>query len=408
MIQLTNKRILLGVTGSIAAYKSAELVRLLTDAGADVQVVMTQAAQAFITPLTLQTLSNRPVHTQLMDLEAESTMGHIALARWADVLLIAPASADFMARLAQGKADDLLAAIALATDTPLLVAPAMNQQMWRNTATGDNVKTLVQRGVKIIGPAEGVQACGETGPGRMVEPQRILEAVASEFAPGLLSGLNVLVTAGPTREAIDPVRYISNRSSGKMGFAVAEAAVEAGARVTLISGPVTLATPERVRRIDIESAEQMMAQVEAHMNDCDVFIAAAAVADYHVAEIAQEKIKKQAPVLALVLSKTIDVLATVSARPVDERPFCVGFAAETQDLIDNAHHKLKSKGLDMIAANRVGGDTGGFDVDENTLTLLWHGGEHVLPLESKPKLARQLIAKIAERYYEKNTVKNPG
>lgn len=407
MIRLMNKRVLLGITGSIAAYKSAELVRLLVDAGADVQVVMTEAAQAFITPLTMQTLSGRPVRTELIDAEAESTMGHIALARWADVVLVAPASADFLARLCQGKAGELLTAVCLATSAPLFVAPAMNQQMWLNPATRANVDLLRQRGIHMIGPDEGSQACGETGPGRMVEPQHIGAAVADIFDQGDMAGLTVMVTAGPTREAIDPVRYISNRSSGKMGFAVAEAAIAAGARVILISGPVALSTPERVTRIDVESAEQMLAQVEAHLGQCDVFIAAAAVADYRVTEIADEKIKKQSATMALSLARTPDILDRVSARTGNDRPFCVGFAAETQDLINHAQHKLQAKGLDMIAANNVAGERGGFDVDDNALTVIWNGGQLELELASKTRLAGQLITNIAERYYEKDTTKNP-
>jgi len=406
MKRLTNKRVLLGITGSIAAYKSAELVRQLVAAGADVQVVMTRSAQAFITPLTLQTLSGRPVRNELLDAEAESTMGHIALARWADVILIAPASADFLARLVQGKADDLLAALCLASAAPVAVAPAMNRQMWANAATHDNIRVLGQRGVIIFGPGEGEQACGEQGPGRMLEPQQLLTGIAEMFDSGELSGLRVLVTAGPTREAIDPVRFISNRSSGKMGFAVAAAAAEAGARVLLISGPVNLPTPERVTRIEVENAEQMLQQVMAQLAGNDIFIAAAAVADYCPTQVATDKIKKHYEYLTLSLQRTPDILAAVAG--TTPPPFCVGFAAETQDVLANARAKLLGKGLDMIAANRVGGDSGGFDVDDNALTLIWPEAMLDLPLAPKTKLARQLIVKIAEKYYEKNTIKDSG
>jgi phosphopantothenoylcysteine decarboxylase/phosphopantothenate--cysteine ligase len=397
---------LLGVTGSIAAYKSAELVRRLVEAGADVQVVMTRSAQSFVTPLTLQTLSGRPVRSELMDVEAESTMGHIALARWADVILVAPASADFLARLVQGKADDLLAALCLASAAPLAVAPAMNRQMWSNPATGDNLQVLKQRNVMILGPGVGDQACGEHGPGRMLEPQQLVTHIEALFDRGELAGLQVLVTAGPTREAIDPVRFISNRSSGKMGFAVAAAAAEAGARVTLIAGPVSLPTPERVTRIDVENAEQMLHQVKARLNGCDIFIAAAAVADYRPLEVATDKIKKHSEQMTLSLERTTDILAHVAG--TSPAPFCVGFAAETRDLVDNARAKLINKRLDLIAANQVGADSGGFDADENALTLIGPKAVQELPLAPKTKLARQLIETIAERYYEKNTIKNPG
>jgi phosphopantothenoylcysteine decarboxylase/phosphopantothenate--cysteine ligase len=405
--RLANKRVVLGVSGSIAAYKSAELVRLLVDAGADVQVVMTRSAQAFITPLTLQTLSGRPVRSELMDTEAESTMGHIALARWADVILVAPASADFVARLAQGKADDLLAALCLASAAPLAVAPAMNRQMWASPATRDNIRLLAARGIMILGPGSGAQACGEQGPGRMLEPTELVSGIATLFESGALAGLHVVVTAGPTREAIDPVRYISNRSSGKMGFAIAAAAVEAGASVTLVAGPVSLPTPERVTRIDIETAEQLQEQVLTRLSSCAIFIAAAAVADYRPVQTAGDKLKKQAASMTLELERTPDVLAAVAAGTADPRPFCVGFAAETRDLLANARDKLQRKGLDMVVANQVGGDSG-FDVDENAVTVLWADGERDYPLMPKTKLARQLILKIAERYYEKNSIKNPG
>jgi len=406
MTRLMNKRVLLGVTGSIAAYKSAELVRRLVEAGADVQVVMTRSAQSFITPLTLQTLSGRPVRSELMDAEAESTMGHIALARWADVILVAPASANFIARLVQGKADDLLAALCLASEAPVAVAPAMNRQMWNNPATGENIQVLKRRKVRVMGPAEGDQACGEQGPGRMLEPPLLVSQIEALFERGELAGLRVLITAGPTREAIDPVRYLSNRSSGKMGFAIAAAAVEAGARVTLVAGPVSLSTPERVTRIDIESAEQMLQQVKSRIDGCDIFIAAAAVADYRPLQVAEDKIKKQDATLILPLQQTEDILSVVAG--TTPAPFCVGFAAETRDVVANARAKLVSKGLDMVAANRVGGDRGGFDSDENALTLLWPEGLRELPLAPKNTLARQLIVTIAEKYHEKNSIKDSG
>ncbi len=404
MSSLANKRILLGVTGSIAAYKSAELVRRLAEAGATVQVVMTDAAQAFVTPFTLQTLSGRPVHTALMDADAEAVMGHIEQARWADLILIAPASANFIAKLAQGEADDLLSAICLASEAPLSVAPAMNRQMWANAATQQNVATLAARGVRLLGPAAGEQACGEVGEGRLLEPEQIVTICAEQFQVGLLAGRRLLITAGPTQEDIDPVRYLSNRSSGKMGFALAAAAVEAGARVTLISGPVALATPERVTRIDVRSAEEMLTAVQANIESQDVLIAAAAVADYRPLQVATQKIKKQAGGAQLSLEQTPDILATISAEKGDL--FVVGFAAETERLEENARLKLEKKSLDMIAANRVGEAQGGFESDENALSVLWQGGGVTLPMVSKEKLARLLIEIVAERFDAKGSTKN--
>lgn len=400
MQSLMNKRILVGVTGSIAAYKAAELVRGLREAGAEVQVAMTRGATEFITPMTLQTLSGHPVHQKLLDTRAEAGMGHIELARWADCVLVAPASADFIARLAQGRADDLLSAVCLARDVPLALAPAMNRQMWADPATEHNVRTLQQRGVLMFGPAAGEQACGEVGPGRMEEPAELVRRVAEVFETGLLAGKTVLVTAGPTREAIDPVRYIGNRSSGKMGYALCAAAVEAGARVILISGPSALPTPGRVERIDVESAAQMLAAVLERLDGVDIFIAAAAVADYRPRDSEPHKIKKGQAHLTLELERTPDILATARAR----RPqmFCVGFAAETADLEEHARRKLADKGIDMIAANRVGPaapDTaGGFDSETNAVRLFWADGELDLPVASKHRLARQLVASIAQRY----------
>ena len=388
-------RILLGVTGGIAAYKSAELVRRLRDRGAEVQVVMTAGARQFVTPLTFQALSGRPVRTDLWDEAAEAAMGHIELARWADRVLIAPASADFLARLAHGLADDLLTTLCLATDAPLSVAPAMNRLMWANAATQANVALLRSRGVTVLGPAEGDQACGETGPGRMLEPAELLDALAPQGAVNrVLAGLKVLITAGPTRERIDPVRFITNRSSGKMGFAVAEAAREAGAEVVLVSGPVNVATPPGVRRIDVETAEQMMNAVNEHVADTDIFIAAAAVSDYRPVQCASEKIKKTSDSLTLALSRTTDILATVAART--PRPFVVGFAAETQNVERNALAKLEGKRLDMIAANQVG-DNLAFDCEDNALTVYWPGGKQDLGHAPKRQLAAALVALIAER-----------
>jgi phosphopantothenoylcysteine decarboxylase/phosphopantothenate--cysteine ligase len=411
------QRILLGVTGGIAAYKSAELVRRLREQGAEVQVVMTAGAQQFVTPLTFQALSGRPVRTDLWDAAAEAAMGHIELARWAERIVVAPASADFLARLAHGLAGDLLTTLCLASDVPILVAPAMNRLMWSNLATQANVRTLRERGVQAVGPAAGDQACGETGPGRMAEPLDIvaaLRATAHCAAPGpagaaaaadvppatraTLSGRKVLVTAGPTRERIDPVRFITNRSSGKMGFAVAGAAQEAGAEVVIVSGPVNVATPPGVRRIDVESAGQMMDAVLAELPGTDVFIAAAAVSDYRAREVAAHKIKKTSDELVLQLARTPDILASVAAG--DPRPFVVGFAAETQDVERNALKKLAGKKLDMIAANQVGEGLA-FDCDDNALTVYWADGKRELQRAAKCRLAGQLVDVIAERYAQR-------
>jgi len=347
-----NKRILLGVSGSIAAYKAAELVRRLKEGGADVRVVLSEGGAEFVTPLTFQALSGNPVHTDLLDVEAEAAMGHIELARWADAIVVAPASANFISRLAQGRADDLLSAICLATESPVAVAPAMNQQMWANAATQENLKTLSERSVHQFGPAEGDQACGETGLGRMLESGDLALQTASLFETGSLVGLTVMVTAGPTQEAIDPVRYLSNRSSGKMGYAIARAAAEAGAKTLLVSGPTSLTTPARVQRIDVKSAQQMRDAVMEHVGDCHTFISAAAVADYRVVEPAVQKIKKQQEELTLQLVRNPDVLSEVAA--IKNGPFTVGFAAETENLEAHAREKLQNKNLDMIAANLVG------------------------------------------------------
>lgn len=399
---LANKRILLGVTGGIAAYKSAELTRQLRAEGAEVKVVMTPAAQAFITPLTLQALSDNPVHVELLDHESEAAMSHIALARWADRIVAAPASANFIARLSHGLADDLLSTLCLASAAPLLLAPAMNQQMWLNSATQENVRRLQARGAVLLGPVAGSQACGETGPGRMAEPEEIVRALGDSFSSGQLAGLRVLVTAGPTREFIDPVRYLSNCSSGKMGYAIAQAAVEAGAEALLVSGPVALAPPERVQLVEVVSAEQMRDAVLAALASFDIFISAAAVADYRSVDTATRKLKKRAARPRLQLEKTPDIL--LEAASLKESPFTVGFAAETENLAANAKQKLADKKLDMIAANQVG-DGFGFDSEFNALEVHWRGGSQRLELAAKEKLARQLVELIAARHRKKTAPK---
>lgn len=396
---MKGKRILLGVTGGIAAYKSADLVRRLRQQGAEVQVVMTAAAREFVTPTTFQALSGRAVRTDLWDPAHEAAMGHIELARWADLLLVAPATADFLARLAHGLADDLLCTLALATSAPIAVAPAMNLQMWSNAATQANVALLQQRGVRLLGPGTGAQACGETGPGRMLEPLEITAAIAPLLRPrGPLSGQRVLVTAGPTRECIDPVRFVSNRSSGKMGFAVAQAMQEAGAEVVLVSGPVSLDTPHGVTRVDVESADQMFAAVQRELPNTAIFVGTAAVADYRPKQCAAQKIKKSSESLGLEMTRTTDILAFVSAST--PRPFVVGFAAETNSVEQNARAKLLAKNLDMIAANEVG-HAKAFDCDHNALLVLWRGGGRVeLPDSSKRDLAYALTNVIVERFRE--------
>jgi phosphopantothenoylcysteine decarboxylase/phosphopantothenate--cysteine ligase len=388
-------RVLLGVTGGIAAYKSPDLVRRLIERGADVQVVMTSAAQRFVSPMTFQAVSGRPTRSDLWDNTAEAAMGHIELARWAQTVLIAPASADFLARLAGGRADDLLCTLCLATEAPIMLAPAMNRVMWANKATRANVETLVARGIRILGPASGNQACGEVGAGRMWEPIQLSEAVlAPPVNAGILAGLNVLITAGPTRERLDPVRYLTNRSSGKMGFAVAEAAREAGAHVTVVSGPVQLQTPMGVTRINVESARDMYAAVHRQVGDADIFIAAAAVADFQPVSVARQKIKKQGGSVKLELEPAPDIIKSVA--DMAKRPFVVGFAAETNDVEDNARIKLKRKKLDMIAANEVG-DGIAFDCEDNALTVIWPGGKMEVARGPKIDVARELIALIAKR-----------
>jgi phosphopantothenoylcysteine decarboxylase / phosphopantothenate---cysteine ligase len=388
-------RVLLGVTGGIAAYKSPDLVRRLIERGADVQVVMTSAAQRFVSPMTFQAVSGRPTRSDLWDNTAEAAMGHIELARWAQIVLIAPASADFLARLAGGRADDLLCTLCVATEAPIMLAPAMNRVMWANKATQANVETLIARGVRILGPASGNQACGEVGAGRMWEAVQLSEAVlAPPVNAGILAGLNVLITAGPTRERLDPVRYLTNRSSGKMGFSVAEAAREAGAHVTVVTGPVQLQTPVGVTRINVESARDMYAAVHRQVGDADIFIAAAAVADFQPVTVAKQKIKKQGGSVKLELEPAPDIIKSVA--DMAKRPFVVGFAAETNDVEENARIKLKRKKLDMIAANEVG-DGIAFDCEDNALTVIWPGGKMEVARGPKIDVARELIALIAKR-----------
>ena len=394
LLNLQNRRILLGVTGGIAAYKSAELVRILVKSGAEVRVVMTRAAEQFVGALTFQALSGNPVHRDLLDPGAEAGMGHIELARWADLVTIAPATADFIARHATGRADDLLTAISLATKSPQLIAPSMNEQMWLDPATQQNIKVLSAHGVKIVGPDSGEQACGDVGPGRMVEPEILANTIAEQFETGILQGERVLITAGPTREPLDPVRFLTNRSSGKMGFAIARAAVDAGAAVTMVAGPVSLETPRSVRRVDVESAEEMAQAVAREVEGATIFIATAAVADYRPVDMATEKIKKSADEIELRLIKNRDILAEVASR--EEPPFTVGFAAETENLTTNGEQKRISKGVDMVAANLVGNRDTGFDTDENALTLLWEGGRAELERTNKSQLARQLLQLIAD------------
>jgi phosphopantothenoylcysteine decarboxylase/phosphopantothenate--cysteine ligase len=392
-------RVLLGVTGGIAAYKSPELVRRLVERGCEVQVVMTRGAREFVGPLTFQAVSGRRVRDDLWDAAAEAAMGHIELARWADIVVVAPATAHFMAAIAGGSGGDLLATLCLATTAPIVLVPAMNQAMWANPAVQANRAALESRGVRFLGPGAGEQACGETGLGRMLEPADIAVELLDQLGRlklRSLAGLKVVITAGPTREPIDPVRYITNRSSGKMGFAVATAAREAGADVVLVSGPVSLPTPASVRRVDVETAEEMYRKVHDEIAGADIFIACAAVADYRPYSAAEQKIKRTASELDLKLVRSPDTLASVAALP--RPPFTVGFAAETNDVAKHAREKLDRKRIDMIAANQVGPDCG-FDRETNTLTVFWPaGGELALGEGSKPLLARRLVDLIAERY----------
>ena len=403
MNKLSSKNILVGISGGIAAYKSAELIRLFKKADANVRVCMTDGAKEFITPLTLQALSGNPVHSTLLDPEAEAGMGHIELARWADLLVIAPATADLMARMRAGMANDLLTTLVLASNAPIHIAPAMNQQMWAHPATQDNVAELAKRH-NILGPAAGEQACGDVGYGRMLEPQEIFDEVIKSLDALELSntpeqqllGKKVLITAGPTREPLDPVRYLTNRSSGKMGYAIAEAAAVMGAQVVLVSGPTQLSVSDKIKRIDIETAEQMLSAVSAEVKGCDIFIAAAAVADYRLKEIATKKMKKQGSGLHLELEQNPDILATTSIANPDL--FSVGFAAETNDVIEYATAKLKRKQLNMIVANQVGINKG-FDKDSNQVDILTANGEHItLPEMNKKQLAFDILDIICQTY----------
>ena len=396
MKTLANKQIVLGVTGGTASYKSADLVRRLREAGATVRVVMTAGAKEFITPLTMQAVSGFPVHDDLFDLQAEAAMGHIELARWADAIVVAPATADFIARFAQGEAGDLLTTICIAAKSPVTIAPAMNQGMWKNAFTQDNIQQLQKKGIQILGPGEGEQACGDVGLGRMLEPIDIVDKIAALFETGLFSGKKILLTAGPTHEAIDPVRYITNASSGKMGYALAEAFIEAGAEVTLVSGPVFLTPPARAKIISVVSANQMLEAVMERVSETDIFCSVAAVADYRAKEVSSQKIAKKSSELTLELERNADIVASVAN--LEKKPFVIGFAAETENLLLNAKAKLKNKKLDMIIANQVGADIG-IGSDENAVTVLWEEGEKAFPRMSKNKLARELVQFIADIFY---------
>ncbi len=390
MLSLTNKRILLGITGGIAAYKCAELTRLLTRAGAEVRVAMTRAATEFITPLTMQALSGQRVHVDLLDCDAEAAMGHIELARWADLVLVAPATADFIARISHGQADDILSALVLATSARIALAPAMNQAMWAAASTRSNLNILIQRGCHLFGPGDGEQACGDVGPGRMLEPGQLVELSADLFETGQLAGQHVVITGGPTREALDPVRYIGNHSSGKMAYALATEAVSAGAKVTLISGPVALETPDSVNRIDVVSADEMLRATLELLTTCDVFIGVAAVADYRPVQIQPEKIKKTDDQMLLTLVKNPDIISEVAK--LKSRPFVVGFAAETNDIVSNGKKKLKQKNLDMLFANNA---TDTFNSDSISVTALTATTEVELGAGNKSNVARNMLQLIA-------------
>lgn len=396
------KHILLGVSGGIAAYKAAELVRLLRKQGCEVQVVMTESAMQFISSLTFQALSGHPVHTELLNADAENAMSHINLVRWADVLLIAPATANTLAKCSHGLADDLLSTLYLAAQCPVYVAPAMNQAMWHKAVTQENIAKLKTHGVIMIAPEAGEQACGESGIGRMAEPASICAQLLAEPVTQYLQGVRVLISAGPTREPLDPVRYITNRSSGKMGYALAKAAVKAGAKVTLVSGSVNLTAPDSVELLRVETAAEMYAAVMANTQNCDIYIGAAAVADYSPATIETQKIKKHTSQSTIILQKTKDILASVAG--LESPPFTLGFAAETHDLEVYAQKKLHEKSLDMIAANWVGREQGGFDSEQNALQVFWTTGQKTLAMMDKTELAEQLMLLCAERFNEKNTI----
>ena len=398
---LRNRHILLGVTGGIAAYKALELVLLLKKEGAQVRVVMTKAASEFIAPLSFQALSGHSVHIELLDVEAENAMGHIELARWADIFIIAPTSANTLSKFAHGSADNLLSTLYLAANCPVYIAPAMNHVMWHHVATQTNIELLQTHGIRLISPEAGEQACGEIGVGRMAEPQTIFTRILADITqqPQVLAGVNIIITAGATREPLDAVRYITNRSSGKMGYAIACAAQLAGANVTLISGITALSPPENCRFIEVETAQAMHNAVFENINPCDIFIGAAAVADYRPIDVAQKKIKKKDDTLTLTLQKNADILADVAA--TKNPPFTVGFAAETHDLEHYARDKLVRKKLDMIAANWVGGERGGFESNDNALDIFWQDGQKSLPMTGKEIVATQLISLIAKRFHLK-------
>lgn len=401
-MSLAGKKIVLGISGGIAAYKTPELVRRLRDRGADVRVVMTQAAKAFITPLSLQAVSGYPVADSLLDPAAEAAMGHIELGKWADLVILAPATADLLARLAAGMADDLVTALCLATAAPIAIAPAMNQQMYLAAATQHNLQVLAERGLLLWGPDSGSQACGDNGPGRMLAPLTIVDMAVVHFSPaGNLQHLNIMITAGPTREPLDPVRYITNHSSGKMGFALAAAAASHGAKVTLISGPVSLPTPAGVERINVTTALEMEAAVQQYIQQQQIFIGCAAVADYRAAVIAEEKIKKQGDELTIKMVKNPDIVAGVAALTAN-RPFVVGFAAETNNVEEYARQKRLRKNLDLICANDVSQPCQGFNSDSNALHLFWQHGDKHLPLTDKGSLGQLLLNEIVTRYDEKN------
>ena len=395
MKQLANKHVLLCVTGGIAAYKAAEIIRLFKTSGSNVRVLMTSAAKEFITPLTMQALSGNQVHTDLLDTDAEAAMGHIELAKWSDIILIAPCSANSIARLASGKGDDLMTAVCLAAECKIYFAPAMNQAMWSDSRTQNNHKKLLENKFIPIGPNSGEQACGDEGYGRMSEPQEIVNNIASGFSEGLLAGKKILITAGPTREKIDPVRFISNRSSGKMGFSIAEAARDEGGLVSLISGPVSLETPNEIKRINVESADEMLSEVDKVINDFDLFISTAAVSDYKPEEYEVQKIKKEKNTdnLNLELITNKDILKHVSKDKGDLK--VIGFAAETQNIIENAKRKLNEKNLDLIIANDVSDPSIGFDSDENEVYLITDEIEKKIDRVSKKKLSRSIIEFIA-------------
>jgi len=402
MMSLAGKKIVLGVSGGIAAYKTPELVRRLRDRGAEVRVAMTEGAKAFITPLSLQAVSGYPVSDSLLDPAAEAAMGHIELGKWADLVILAPATADLIARVTAGMANDLVSTICLATPSPVAVAPAMNQQMYRAAATQYNLSVLAARGVLLWGPDSGSQACGDVGPGRMLDPLAIVDLAAAHFSPvKTLQHLNIMITAGPTQELLDPVRYITNKSSGKMGFAIADAAARLGANVTLVSGPVSLPTPAGVKRVDVVTALEMEAAVQAQVQSQQIFIGCAAVADYRAAAVADEKIKKQGDEITIKMVKNPDIVAGVAALSIN-RPYVVGFAAETNNVEEYARQKRIRKNLDLICANDVSDSNQGFNSDNNALHLFWQDGDKVLPLERKVLLGQLLLDEIVTRYDEKN------